>query len=49
MSWVRRRASVDRICDSCDDLIAKDRTYFKMVTGEIYCIDCPPEEGECSL
>ncbi len=49
MPWQRRRASVERVCDSCDDVIVEGRTYFLMVSGERFCIDCPPEEGECQL
>lgn len=44
MSWVLRRASVERTCDSCDDLICIGRIYTLMASGERFCQDCPPEE-----
>lgn len=44
MSWVRRRASVQRECDNCDDVIVEGRAYFLMASGERFCHDCPPEE-----
>jgi hypothetical protein len=47
--WVRRRASVERVCDSCWDVIPIDRTYYLLVTGERLCADCPPEDEGCNL
>ncbi len=48
-TWVSRRASVDRVCDSCDDLLPAGQVYYLMLTGERFCADCPPDEEECSL
>lgn len=49
-SWVLRVASVSWICQNCDDHIRPGHIYYRMLTGERFCRDCPPEESDaCPL
>lgn len=45
-SWVLRTAQHSRICDNCDCHVRPGRRYFRMLTGELYCCECPPEGAE---
>lgn len=43
-NWVLRIASQARECDSCNDRIVAGAKYWRMLTGELYCCACPPED-----
>lgn len=45
-SWVLRRAKQRRVCSSCDGWILIGELYFRALSGEFWCCQCPPVGAE---